>query len=96
MARKASASTPSSKWFASIRISWFDRLAIANRLTDDLMTSTARMIVRFHQDAVVAQGPDGAVQMETVLAINDAGFATSTVFAKREVAAFESAFSRRA
>ena len=70
----------------------FDRLAIANRLTDDLMTSTARMIVRFHQDAVVAQGLDGAVQMETVLAINDAGFATSTVFAKHEVAAFSQLF----
>jgi aminoglycoside phosphotransferase family enzyme/predicted kinase len=70
----------------------FDRLATANKLTDELMTSTARMIVRFHQDAIVAQGADGAVQMETVLAINDAGFATSTLFAGHEVAAFSQLF----
>jgi len=70
----------------------FDRLATANKLTDELMTSTARMIVRFHQNAIVAQGADGAVQMEAVIDINDAGFATSTLFSEHEVAAFSQLF----
>ncbi|MDL2398325.1 AAA family ATPase [Rhizobium mayense] len=70
----------------------FDRLAAANKLTDELMTSTARMIVSFHQEAVVAQGVDGARQMEAVLDINDAGFATSTLFAKHELASFSRLF----
>ncbi|HEY0123717.1 MAG TPA: AAA family ATPase [Rhizobium sp.] len=73
----------------------FDRLAAANRLTDDLMTSTARTIVRFHQDAIVAQGADGATQMEAVLAVNEAGFATSTLFTEHEVAAFSLLFRDR-
>ncbi|AYG63580.1 AAA family ATPase [Rhizobium jaguaris] len=70
----------------------FDRLASANKLTDELITSTARMIVRFHQDAVVAQGVDGAAQMEAVLDINDAGFATSSLFTKHELSAFSQLF----
>ncbi|MBB4277545.1 bifunctional aminoglycoside phosphotransferase/ATP-binding protein [Rhizobium mongolense] len=78
----------------------FDRLAAADKLTDDLMTSTARMIVRYHQDAIVTQGKDGVAEMEAVLSVNRAGFATSTLFTEHEVVAldrlFRSALERHA
>ncbi|WP_087003622.1 AAA family ATPase [Rhizobium sullae] len=70
----------------------FDRLAAADKLTDDLMTSTARMIVRYHQDAIVTQGRDGAADMKAVLTVNRKGFATSTLFAEHEVVAFDRLF----
>ena len=41
----------------------FDRLAAADKLTDALMTSTARMI-GFHQTAAIAQDLDGRRHME--------------------------------
>ncbi|MGO4568404.1 AAA family ATPase [Rhizobium sp. 2YAF20] len=66
----------------------FDRLAAADKLTDALMTSTARMIAGFHQTAAIAQDLDGRRHMEAVLDINDAGFATSTLFSQDEFAAF--------
>ncbi|WP_047462158.1 bifunctional aminoglycoside phosphotransferase/ATP-binding protein [Rhizobium rhizogenes] len=73
----------------------FDRLAEADRLTDDLMTSTARMIVCFHQDAIAVSGVDGVSQMDAVLAVNEAGFATSTLFTDSEVAELSLLFRDR-
>jgi aminoglycoside phosphotransferase family enzyme/predicted kinase len=64
----------------------FDHLAAANKLTNDLMTLTARMIVRFHQEVPVAPDRDGAADMEAVLTVNERGFATSTLFGEQEVA----------
>jgi aminoglycoside phosphotransferase family enzyme/predicted kinase len=63
----------------------FDRMAQAGRLTTELMTETARMIASFHREAPVVATGEGATNIAAVLDINDAGFATSHVFAPVEV-----------
>ncbi|MGI8397530.1 phosphotransferase [Agrobacterium deltaense] len=63
----------------------FDHLAAANKLTDALMTSTARMIVHFHERATIARDLDGYRQMEQVLDINEAVLKASSVFALEEI-----------
>lgn len=71
-----------------------DRMALDGALTPDLMTETARMIVRFHRAAPVFHVGGGAANLAGVLDINRAGFATSHVFGEGEVAAFDAAFRR--
>lgn len=73
----------------------FDRMAVAGDLTPELMTSVARMIVRFHRITPVAKVDGGAAQMAAVLDVNEAGFATSHVFSPEEIAAFSRLFRDR-
>ncbi|NLS07911.1 AAA family ATPase [Rhizobium sp. P32RR-XVIII] len=62
-----------------------DRMAVAGRLTPELMTATARMIALYHRRAPVVCFGGGAANIAAVLDINDAGFATSHVFGRTEV-----------
>ncbi|WEX90482.1 AAA family ATPase [Sinorhizobium garamanticum] len=74
--------------------SLFDRMAVAGRLTRELMTVAAQMIARFHRAAPVVHEGGGAANIAGVLRINAAGFATSRVFRPDELAAFTLAFER--
>lgn len=71
-----------------------DRMALAGKLTPELLTDTARMIVRFHRSAPVIHATGGAANLAGVLDINKAGFATSHVFDGREIAALDASFRR--
>ncbi|MDR6815710.1 aminoglycoside phosphotransferase family enzyme/predicted kinase [Neorhizobium sp. 2083] len=73
----------------------FDRMAVAGRLTPDLMTQTARMIAFYHRRAPVVSKGGGAANIKVVLDINEAGFATSHVFAAAELAKLGEAFRSR-
>lgn len=70
----------------------FARMAQAGRLTPALMAETARAILRFHRGAPVVHSGSGAANIQGVLDVNRAGFATSHVFADGEVAAFDASF----
>jgi aminoglycoside phosphotransferase family enzyme/predicted kinase len=70
----------------------FDRIALAAGLTPDLMTETARMIVRFHRAAPIVHAGGGAANIAGVLDINEAAFASSGVFGKEAVATLNRAF----
>lgn len=70
----------------------FDRMAGAGQLTPALMTKTARMIVDFHRHAPIAHSDGGAGNIEAVLDINRAGFATSRLFRNAEVARLDLTF----
>ena len=70
----------------------FDRMAQAGKLTPTLMTETARAILRFHQGAPVVHSGGGAANVEGVLDVNRAGFATSHVFNEAEIDAFDASF----
>lgn len=72
----------------------FDRMATNGNLTPGLMTDVARMIALFHRAAPVVHSGGGAANMEGVLDINEAGFATSHVFGSAELEAFNGAFRR--
>ncbi|MBB6408914.1 AAA family ATPase [Mesorhizobium sangaii] len=69
-----------------------DRMATAGELTPGLMTAVARMIVGYHRAAPTIHNGSGSSNMAGVLDINEAGFATSHVFAKAEVTSFAEAF----
>jgi aminoglycoside phosphotransferase family enzyme/predicted kinase len=69
-----------------------DRMAVDGRLTEDLMTRTARMIARFHAEAPVVHAGTGKANIAAVLDINAAGFATSHVFEAAAVAALATRF----
>ena len=58
-----------------------DRLALAGELTPALMSDITAMIVQFHAQAPVVHIAGGAENIEAVLSINEAGFATSHLFA---------------
>ncbi|MDQ0132886.1 aminoglycoside phosphotransferase family enzyme/predicted kinase [Neorhizobium galegae] len=73
----------------------FDRIAVAGRLTPELMTQTARMIAYYHRRAPVVSKGGGAANIEAVLDINDAGFATSHVFDPEELARISGSFRSR-
>lgn len=73
----------------------FDRLAATGGLTPRLMDGAADMIAAFHRDAPPVHSAGGAANMEAVLSINEAGFATSHIFAFAELAAFNAAFRAR-
>ncbi|MCL6708482.1 AAA family ATPase [Pseudomonas sp. R2.Fl] len=70
----------------------FDRMAADDRLTPALMEETAGMIAAFHAQAPVIHLTSGSANMEGVLTINEAGFATSHVFSGQEVARLTGAF----
>jgi uncharacterized protein len=72
----------------------FNRMAAAGDLTPRLMTRVARMIALFHRTAPVVHADGGAANMEGVLDINEAGFATSHVFGSAELETFNAAFRR--
>jgi len=69
-----------------------DRMATAGELTPALMTAVARMIVSYHRAAPTIHNGSGSSNLAGVLDINEAGFATSHVFAKAEVTSFAKAF----
>ncbi|MEP9370706.1 AAA family ATPase [Mesorhizobium sp. KR1-2] len=69
----------------------FDRMAMAGALTPQLMTEVARTVARFHEQAPIAH-VGGPANMQAVLDINEAGFATSHVFRPEEVSAFVASF----
>ena len=75
--------------------SLFDRMALDGRLTPELMTETARSIARFHQAAPVVSCGTGSDNIGRVLAINEAGFRTSSVFSEDEVQAISQLFRAR-
>lgn len=70
----------------------FDRMAVADKLTPELMTATARMIAVYHSKAPVVSAGGGAENIGAVLDINDAGFATSQVFDPAAVGSLSEAF----
>ncbi|RST88079.1 aminoglycoside phosphotransferase [Aquibium carbonis] len=70
----------------------FDRIALAGGLSPDLMTETARMIVRFHRAAPTVHAGAGADNIAGVLDINEAAFAASGVFGTEAVATLNRAF----
>jgi len=72
-----------------------DRMALAGQLTPELMTRIAQMIVQFHRMAPVIHANGGAENIAAVLAINEAGFATSHVFAPAAVVAIGKRFRDR-
>jgi aminoglycoside phosphotransferase family enzyme len=67
-------------------------MAQAGRLTPALMTETARSILRFHQGAPVVHSGGGAANIEGVLDVNRAGFATSHVFTEAEIDPYDASF----
>ncbi len=69
----------------------FDKMALAGVLNAELMTRVAWTIHRFHDTAPVAAGASGAANLALVLEINEAGFRTSNILPKMEVAAFTGA-----
>ena len=69
-----------------------DRIAEKGALTPDLMTKTARMVARYHTQAPAVHASKGAANLEDVLDINRAGFATSSVFPEKKVEALDAAF----
>lgn len=73
----------------------FDRMAVDGWLTPALMDRLARAIARFHDRAPVVHNRTGFANIENVLAINAAGFATSNVFTEAEVADLDGLFHER-
>ncbi len=69
-----------------------DRKAEAGALTPQLMRNVARTVLRFHESAPVVHAGGGADNIAGVLAINEAGFATSTLFSPHAVAAIGKRF----
>ncbi|WP_159952584.1 bifunctional aminoglycoside phosphotransferase/ATP-binding protein [Rhizobium sp. 18065] len=70
----------------------FDRMAAGGRLTAALLEETAERIAAFHKDAPVSHAERGAANMAGVLDINEAGFATGTIFEPAALASLTSAF----
>ena len=74
------------------QVSLFDRMAVAGKLTPSLMSEVARAVAQFHKDAAVMHSGSGAANMQGVLDINEAGFATSHVFQSGEMEVFNAEF----
>lgn len=72
-----------------------DRMAAAGKLTPKLMDELAGTIVAFHAQAPVVKNDGGFDNMNAVLDINAAGFASSDVFSAREISALDTACRRR-
>lgn len=70
----------------------FDRMAVEGRLSPPLMASVAHMIAAFHRNAPVVHASNGSANIAGVLAINEAGFATSSVFPEAKVAELAALF----
>jgi len=72
-----------------------DQVAQSGGLTSAIMTALAGAIVQFHHQAPVIHDRGGAANVEAVLKINEAGFATSRVFPQKDVAELTALFRRR-
>lgn len=72
-----------------------DRLATADGLSTAVLDALTDEIVAFHRKAPVVAGRSGAALMRRVLEINLAGFASSRLFARAEVAALDAALRAR-
>lgn len=70
----------------------FDRMAVEGRLDVPLMRKTAEMIANVHATAPILHTGSGSANMAGVLDINEAGFATSHVFATDAVRDLTDAF----
>ena len=70
----------------------FDSMAADGRLSARQMEEVAHMIALFHREAPVVPSENGTANMAGVLDVNEAGFATSSVFAPGETEAFNRAF----
>ena len=73
----------------------FDKLAVDHLLTPDMMDRLAQKMAGFHDNAPVVRKTSGFRNIENVLAINAAGFATSQVFSSAETADLNRRFARR-
>lgn len=62
-----------------------DQMAGDGRLTPQLLTQTARTIAQFHAEAPVVHAGTGVANLSDVLDINKAGFASSGIFAEKDV-----------
>ncbi|MDX8449429.1 AAA family ATPase [Mesorhizobium captivum] len=69
-----------------------DRMATAGKLTSALMTGVARVIAQYHRNADVVHAGSGSANIDRVLEINSAGFATSHVFDRGETETLDAAF----
>lgn len=74
--------------------SLFERMATEGKLTTAMMEETAEIIAAFHAKASVVHETSGSANMAAVLDINEAGFATSHVFAEAEVRPLAAAFRK--
>ncbi|WP_416798438.1 AAA family ATPase [Ciceribacter azotifigens] len=74
--------------------SLFERMAAEGKLTTAMMEETAEIVAAFHAKASVAHETSGSANMAAVLDINEAGFATSHVFAETEVRPLAAAFRK--
>ena len=72
-----------------------DHIAQSGGLTPRMMTALAGTIVEFHRQAPIARGRGGTAYVQSVLKINEAGFATSHVFTPIEVAELTASFNKR-
>lgn len=72
----------------------FDRLAERDALDMALMEETAIAIAGFHEKAEVLHKGGGAANIEAVLDINRAGFATSNLFSAGDVSALDAALRK--
>ncbi len=72
--------------------SLFERMAAEGKLTTAMMEETAEIVAAFHAKAPVAHETSGSANMAAVLDINEAGFATSHVFAEEDVRPLTAAF----
>ncbi|MBB3387136.1 AAA family ATPase (plasmid) [Rhizobium sp. WW22] len=72
-----------------------DQVAQSGGLTSAMMTALAGAVVQFHRQAPVIHDRGGAANMEAVLRVNEAGFATSHIFTQREVQELTALFRQR-
>ncbi|MBX4952153.1 AAA family ATPase [Rhizobium binae] len=72
-----------------------DRLSTSGRLTSSIVDALAKTVVQFHRGAPVSHARSGRSNVVSVLNINDAGFATSTVFLPEQVRQLTSIFHQR-
>lgn len=69
-----------------------DQMALSGRLSEAVIDEVADMIAGFHRSAPVAAPAGGAANMAAVLAINEAGFGASHVFANEALSALAARF----
>ncbi len=70
----------------------FDRMADNGELTTKLIEELSREIIDFHNLARIVHDGTGSANLNAVLDINEAGFATSDVFSEAELEAFNRRF----
>ena len=73
----------------------FDRMAVAGKLTDELLENLARQIAEFHQGIEATPRDDGAAHMAGVLDVNEAALVGGDVFAQEAVEDFNARFRQK-